>query len=310
MKRDLISLADLAPSQIEALILQAVALKAELQHGGNEPVLAGKVLAMVFQKPSLRTRVSFEMAMHQLGGDAMYLSPDEVGLGKRESVADVARVLSRYVDAIMVRVFAHAHVTELARFSRVPVINGLSDYSHPCQGLADLLTVYEKFGRFSGIRLAYVGDANNVLTSLLFGGAKLSMHLVSANPPGYTPAPAVLELARRFAAESGGSVEVTTDPHTAVRGANVIYTDVWTSMGQEAERERRMQVFPPYQVNARLVGEAQPDAIVMHCLPAHRGEEITDEVVDGPHSVVFDQAENRMHAQKAILVDLLAEPDR
>ncbi len=183
MKKDLISLADLTPSQLEALIMQAVALKAELQHGGNEPVLAGKALAMVFQKPSLRTRVSFEMAMHQLGGDAMYLSPDEIGLGKRESVADVARVLSRYVDAIMARVFAHAHATELARFSRVPVINGLSDYSHPCQGLADLLTVHEKFGRLSGIRLAYVGDANNVLTSLLFGGAKLGMHLVSANPP-------------------------------------------------------------------------------------------------------------------------------
>ncbi len=307
MKRDFISLADLTPAEIEGLISQAVALKAEWQHGGNGPVLSGKVLGMIFQKPSLRTRVSFEMAMHQVGGDAMYLSPDEIGLGKRESVADVARVLSRYVDAIMARVFAHAHIIELARYSRVPVINGLSDFSHPCQGLADLLTVHEKFGRLAGVRLAYVGDANNVLTSLLFGGAKVGMHVVAANPKGYAPDPAVVARAREFATASGGSVELTDDPHAAVRGADVIYTDVWTSMGQEAERERRLQIFPPYQVNGKLVSEAKPEAIVLHCLPAHRGEEITDEVIDGPHSVVFDQAENRMHAQKAILVDLLGK---
>jgi len=305
MDKDLISLADLEPAEIQGLLDQAADLKAEWQRGGNEPVLAGKVLGMIFQKPSLRTRVSFEMAMHHLGGDAMYLSPDEIGLGKRESVADVARVLSRYVDGIMARVFSHSHVVELARYSRVPVINGLSDYSHPCQGLADLFTIYEKKGRLKGLTLAYVGDANNVLTSLLFGGCKLGMRVVSANPPGYTPRPEVLEIARRFAAESGGSAEVMTDPHAAVRGADVIYTDVWTSMGQEAERERRLQVFPPYQVNARLVSEAKPDVIVMHCLPAHRGEEITDEVADGPHSVVFDQAENRMHAQKAVLASLM-----
>lgn len=305
MNKDFISLADLSSAEIQALLDQAVGLKSEWQHGGNEPVLAGKVLGMIFQKPSLRTRVSFEMGMHHLGGDAMYLSPDEIGLGKRESVADVARVLSRYVQGIMARVFSHNHVVELARYASVPVINGLSDFSHPCQGLADLLTVYEKKGRLKGLTLVYVGDANNVLTSLLFGGSKLGMRVVSANPAGYTPKPEVLEMARRFAAESGGSVEAVTDPHAAVRGADVIYTDVWTSMGQESEREKRLQIFPPYQVNGRLVGEAKPDAIVMHCLPAHRGEEITDEVVDGPHSVVFDQAENRMHAQKAILASLM-----
>lgn len=305
MKKDLTSLADLTPAEIQGLLDEAVELKAQWRGGGNEPVLAGKTLAMVFQKPSLRTRVSFEMAMKQVGGSAMYLSPDEIGLGKRESVADVARVLSRYVDGIMARVFAHEHILELARYSSVPVINGLSDYNHPCQGLADLLTIYERLGRLAGVTLTYVGDGNNVLTSLLFGGAKLGLRVIAACPPGYEPSEEVLDLARGFAAASGGAVAVVNDPHEAVRGADVIYTDVWTSMGQEAEREKRLQVFPPYQVNARLVGEARPDAIVMHCLPADRGQEITDEVIDGPHSAVFDQAENRMHAQKAVLVRLL-----
>lgn len=307
MKKDLISLADLTPAEIEGLLERAVALKAEWQRGGNAPILAGRALGMIFQKPSLRTRVSFEMAMHHLGGHAMYLSPNEIGLGQRESVADVARVLSRYVDGIMARVFAHDHILELARYSRVPVINGLSDYSHPCQGLADLLTIREKLGRLQGVTLAYVGDANNVLNSLFFGGAKTGMRVVAANPPGYGPAEVVLTQARALAAATGGSIEVTTDPHAAVRAADVIYTDVWTSMGQEAEQERRRQVFPPYQVNARLLSEAAPSAIVMHCLPAHRGDEITDEVIDGPHSVVFDQAENRLHAQKAVLVELMAK---
>ncbi|MGQ9683315.1 MAG: ornithine carbamoyltransferase [Anaerolineae bacterium] len=306
MKKDLISLADLCTSELEGLINQAVALKAQWRGGGNPPLLAGQTLAMVFQKPSLRTRVSFEMAMYHLGGRALYLSPDEIGLGKRESVADVARVLSRYVQGIMARVFAHAHVVELAQYATVPVINGLSDYSHPCQGLADLLTVYEKFGRFQGITLAFVGDANNVLTSLLYGACKLGMHVISANPVGYQPNPQVLAQARAFAAESGGSVQVTDDAKAAVRGAEVIYTDVWTSMGQEAEREKRLKVFPPYQVNAGLIAGASPHAIVLHCLPAHRGEEITDEVMDGPHCAAFDQAENRMHAQKAVLVHLMA----
>jgi ornithine carbamoyltransferase len=305
MKKDLVSLADLSPAEIEGLIERAVALKAEWKQGGNPPLLAGKSLAMVFQKPSLRTRVSFEMAMQHLGGTALYLSPNEIALGQRESVADVARVLGRYVDAIMARVFAHEHVVELARRANVPVINGLSDYNHPNQALADLLTIHEKCGRLSGLTLAYVGDGNNVLTSLLFGGTKAGMNIVSANPAGYEPEASVLDLAAQFAAASGGSARVTNDPHEAVRGADVIYTDVWTSMGQEAERERRLEVFSPYQVNARLVDEAKPGVIVMHCLPAHRGEEITDEVIEGPHSVVFDEAENRMHAQKAVLVYLL-----
>ncbi len=304
MKRDLISLVDWTPAEIEDLIMQAVVLKDQWQHGGNEPLLAGKVLGMIFQKPSLRTRVSFEMAMHHLGGHAMYLSPNEVGLGQRESVADVARVLSRYVDGIFARVFSHDHIVELARHSRVPVINGLSDFSHPCQALGDFLTIYERKGPLKGVHVTFVGDASNVLTSLLIGGAKLGMHVVAANPPGYTPSRRVLEMASEFAAESGGSVQATSDPHIAVSTADVIYTDVWTSMGQEAEREVRARVFPPYQVNARLVAEAKPDVVVMHCLPAHRGQEITDEVADGPHCIVFDQAENRMHAQKAILVDL------
>jgi ornithine carbamoyltransferase len=218
----------------------------------------------------------------------------------------VARVLSRYVHGIMARVFSHDHVVELARYSSVPVINGLSDFSHPCQGLTDLLTVWEKLGRLSGVKLAFVGDGNNMATSLLFGGAKLGMHVSVGTPPGYEVKEAVLEQARAFATESGGSVMATHDPFEAVADADVVYTDVWASMGQEAEKTARAAVFPPYQVNARLMSVARPEAIVMHCLPAHRGEEITGEVADGPQSVLFDQAENRMHAQKALLADLLA----
>jgi ornithine carbamoyltransferase len=305
MKKDFVSLADLAPVEIQGLLDEAVQLKAEVKRYGNPPILAGKSLGMIFQKPSLRTRVSFERGMQQLGGSALYLSPDEIGLGKRESVADVARVLSRYVDAIMARVFSHAHILDLAKWASVPVINGLSDYNHPCQGLADLLTVLEHKGAIKGVTLAYVGDSSNVTTSLIFGGAKLGMHVVVASPEGYQPPADVAKLGNQFAAESGGSLTIMADPHAAVRNADVIYTDVWTSMGQEAEREKRLKVFPPYQINARLVSEARKDVIVMHCLPAHRGEEITDDVVDGPHAVVFDEAENRMHAQKAVLVALM-----
>ncbi len=305
-KGDFISLADFSSKQLWAWLQSARDLKAEWQAGGNEPILQGKVLGMIFQKPSLRTRVSFEMGMKHLGGDALYLSPQEIGLGGRESVADVARVLSRYVDGIMARVFAHSHVTELAQYSRVPVINGLSDYSHPCQGLTDYFTMWEKLGRLAGVKLTYVGDGNNVATSLMFGGAKLGVHVTVATPPGYEPKADVVEKARAFAAENGGSITVTNDPMEGAADADVIYTDVWASMGQEAEAARRAELFPPFQINARLVGAAKPSVIVMHCLPAHRGQEITDEVADGPHSVLFDQAENRMHAQKAILADLLA----
>ena len=302
-----LSLADLAPEELRALLDLALDLKREWQSSGNRPLLQGKTLGMVFQKPSLRTRVSFEMGMIHLGGQALYLSPNEIQLGKRESVADVARVLSRYVDGIMARVFAHDHLLELARYSRVPVINGLSDYNHPCQGFTDFFTILEKKGRLKGLKLAYVGDGNNVATSLLFGATKLGVDFAIATPEGYGLPEEVWSLGEQFAAQSGSRLLRTTDPVEAVTDADVIYTDVWTSMGQEAEMEKRLRVFPPYQVNARLVAQAKPDVIVMHCLPAHRGQEITDEVADGPHSVLFDQAENRMHAQKAILVRLLGE---
>ena len=299
-----LSLADLNRSELDDLLDEAVRRKGEWRSGERPPLLRGKTLAMVFQKPSLRTRVSFDMAMRHLGGDALYLSPNEIGLGQRESIADVSRVLSRYVDGVMARVFAHEHVLELARHSGVPVINGLSDYSHPCQGLADFLTVRERFAGREGIRWAYLGDGNNVATSLAFGCALLGMELTIASPPGYELPPAVVDRARGLATR-GASLRQVQDPHEAVRGAQVIYTDTWTSMGQEAEGERRAQVFPPYQVNAALVAEADREVIVMHCLPAHRGQEITDEVADGPRSVIFDQAENRLHAQKAILIRLM-----
>lgn len=301
-----LSLSSITGDEIRALLRMAVELKTEWRAKGNKPLLQGKSLGMLFQKPSLRTRVSFEMGMQQLGGHALYISPNEVQMGKRETVADVARVLSRYVDGVMARVFAHADVEEFAAHSRVPVINGLSDFTHPCQGLADLLTILEKKGRLEGLRLAYVGDANNVAASLLFGGTKLGMQVAVASPPGFEVTEEVENLATAFAEQSGGAVELTYDPRQAVCGADVIYTDTWTSMGQEEEAAERMKVFPPYQVNEELVAASgKGDVIVMHCLPAHRGQEITDAVADGPHSVIFDQAENRMHAQKAVLAALL-----
>ena len=306
MKKDLLSLADLSADELWHILNVAQELKEEWQGGGNQPILMGKTLGMIFQKPSLRTRVSFEIAMHHLGGKAMYLSPDEIQLGKRESVPDVARVLSRFVDCIMARVFAHKDVETLATHSRVPVINGLSDYTHPCQGLGDLLTILEKRGQLRGLRLAWSGDGNNVLTSLLFGATKLGMDVTVATPVGYEPAAEVVERAFHFAKESGCEIQIGHNPQAAVQDADVIYTDVWTSMGQEAEKEARRSVFPPFQVNAALLARAKPDAVVMHCLPAHRGEEITDEVADGQQSALWDQAENRMHAQKAVLAVLLA----
>ncbi len=302
-----LSLADLTPEEMRSLLELATRLKDEWKAGKARPLLQGKTLGMLFQKPSLRTRVSFEMAMVHLGGHAMYLSPFEVQLGKRESTPDVARVLSRYVDAIMARVFSHADLVELAKYSRVPVINGLSDYSHPCQGLADFLTIIEHKGwELQGRKLAFVGDGNNVATSLLFGAALLGMDFAIAGPRGYELHPGVWTLGQKLAAVSGSTLTATYDPHEAVADADVIYTDVWASMGQEEESEVRARAFRPYQVNQALVAEAKADVIVMHCLPAHRGEEITDEVCDGPHSVLWEQAENRLHAQKAILVKLLA----
>ncbi len=302
-----LSLADLTPEEMRVLLELATRLKDEWKAGKARPLLQGKTLGMLFQKPSLRTRVSFEMAMIHLGGHAMYLSPFEVQLGKRESTPDVARVLSRYVDAIMARVFSHTDLVELAKYSCVPVINGLSDYSHPCQGLADFLTIIEHKGwELKGRKLAFVGDGNNVATSLLFGAALLGMDFAIAGPRGYELHPGVWTLGQKLAAVSGSTLTATYDPHEAVANADVIYTDVWASMGQEEESEVRARAFRPYQVNQALVAEAKADVIVMHCLPAHRGEEITDEVCDGPHSVLWEQAENRLHAQKAILVKLLA----
>jgi len=302
--KHLLTIADLPPQEVTEILELAVALKEEWKAGGNRPILANKALAMIFQKPSLRTRVSFEMAMQHLGGYALYLSPSEIQLGKRESVADVARVLSGYVDGIMARVFAHSDVEELARYSRVPVINGLSDYTHPCQAFGDMLTILEHKGKLKGVRLTYVGDGNNVTVSLMFAAAKLGLHMTVACPEGFEPPASTVETARAAAIE-GATLQIVHDPLAGVADAGVIYADVWTSMGQEAETQKRLEVFPPFQINQALVAGAKTDAIVMHCLPAHRGEEITDEVADGPHSVLFDQAENRMHAQKAILAVLM-----
>jgi len=300
--KDFLAISDYTPVELQSMLDLAVQLKKERNSTGNLPLLKGKVLAMIFQKPSLRTRVSFDMAMRHLGGDALYLSPQEIGLGKRESIADVARVLAGYIDAIMARVFEHNHVIELAKWANVPVINGLSDYNHPCQGMADALTIQEKFGKLKGVNITYMGDGNNVAVSLMHVCAKLGANFTIANPAGYDLNIKAVEAAKKFAAETGSRLSFLRDPHQAVKDAHVIYTDTWTSMGQEEETKVREQVFPPYQVNAKLVSEASPEVIVMHCLPAHRGQELTDEVADGSHSVIFPQAHNRMHAQKAILV--------
>lgn len=303
--KQLVTIADLTTDEIWQILNLARDLKEEWQSGGNRPLLAGKTLGMIFQKPSLRTRVSFEVGMLHLGGQALYLSPQEIQLGQRESMADAARVLSRYVDAIMARVFAHSDVEGLAAHASVPVINGLSDYVHPCQALSDLFTIYEKRGALQGLKLAYVGDGNNVVHSLLFAASKVGMEIRVATPSGYEPQQEVVSKAEAFGQETGGRVVLDSDPLSVVSGVDIIYTDVWVSMGQEAEREIRLPVFRPYQVNAELVVLAGSDVMVMHCLPAHRGEEITDEVMDGPQSIVYDQAENRMHLQKAVLVTLM-----
>lgn len=307
MKKDFLAITDYSSQEIQHMLDLAVRLKKEHFSGGNEPLFKGKTLAMIFQKPSLRTRVSFDMAMRQMGGDALYLSPQEIGLGQRESIADVARVLAGYVDVLMARVFDHKHVVELAKWADVPVVNGLSDYNHPCQGMADALTIIERFGSMKGLNVTYVGDGNNVAVSLMHVCALLGANFTLASPEGYDLTPEPIQIAEEIAARTGVSLHFMRDVHDAVRGAHVIYTDTWTSMGQEAETEKRVKVFPPYQVNAKLVSEADPNVIVMHCLPAHRGQELTDEVADGPHSVIFPQAHNRLHAQKAVLYHLLVE---
>jgi ornithine carbamoyltransferase len=304
---DFVAVQDTTAEQITALLDLAQHLKAQFHRERLSQMdhLSGKTLAMLFEKPSLRTRVTFEVGMTQLGGHAIYLQPSDVQLGKRESVADAARNLDRWVDAIMARTFRHDTITELAAHSNVPVINGLSDLEHPCQALADFLTIIEKKGTAKGIRLAFVGDGNNVAHSLMLMGAKLGTHVVVACPDGYAPDATITAEAQAAAVQSGGSVTVVHDPVAGVQDADVIYTDVWASMGQEAEAATRAKVFAAFQVNAALVAAAKPDVVVMHCLPAHRGEEITDDVIDGPHSIVFDQAENRLHAQKAVLVAVM-----
>jgi len=300
--RHFLTLADFTREEIETLLETAKDLKLKAKRGEFPPLLAGKTLAMIFEKPSTRTRVSFEVAMLQLGGHALYLSKNDLQLGRGETVADTARVLSRYVDCIMARVYSHSTVEELARFSSVPVINGLSDKYHPTQVLGDLLTIWEKKGKFEGLKLVFIGDgANNMAHSLLYGSTIMGMDITICSPKGYYPEKDVLDKAKEFAKRSGSKIEILSDPKEAVRGADILYTDVWVSMGQEAEKAERMKIFEPYRVNNELVSLAKEDVIVMHCLPAHRGEEITDDVMDGPNSVVFDEAENRLHAHKAIL---------
>jgi ornithine carbamoyltransferase len=303
MNRHLITLDDLTAQDVAALFELAADLKAKRREGVLHPLLAGKTLAMIFEKPSLRTRVTFEAGMTQLGGHAIYLTPADIRLGERETVQDAARNLERWVDGILARTFSHQMVERLASYSRIPVINGLTDRYHPVQILCDLFTLWEKRGTVAGLRVVFVGDGNNVCHSWLQGAAKMGVHFTLACPKGYEPDPGVLAGALDQAA--GSRLAVTHDPVAAVRGADVLYTDVWTSMGQEDERTRRLRDFQGFQVDDRLIGHTAPDVLVMHCLPAHRGEEIADAVIDGPHSIVFDQAENRLHMQKAILVRML-----
>jgi ornithine carbamoyltransferase len=291
----------------EDILASAAKMKKEPKKGSKHDVLKGKVLGMVFEKPSLRTRISFEVGMAQLGGKALYIGPDEVSIGKRESVSDVANVLSRYVNAIMYRAFSNQIMRELAKHASVPVINGLDDLEHPCQCAADLLTVLEKKGKLKGLQLVYVGDGNNVCNSLLFGCALTGMNMRAATPKDFKPNADILAKAQEIAKEKGGRIETLSNPYQAVEGADVIYTDTWVSMGQETEKQMREKLFLPYQVNDKLVDKANKDYIFLHCLPAHRGFEVSAEVIDGKHSVVFDEAENRMHAQKAILVAVLGK---
>jgi len=299
--KDLLSVADLGGEDIQLLISDAIDLKAR----GWLSMLSGKTLALMFEKPSLRTRVSFEVAVRQLGGQTIYLSPAEVGLGQRESIPDVARVLSRYIDAIAARTFSHQTLEVLAGYSSVPVINALSNWEHPCQALADLLTIYEKKGELQGLTLAFVGDGNNVARSLMLAASLTGMNFRIASPLGYALDDKTVHLAKSNTISSGAEVFCTDDPHRAVSGADIVYTDVWTSMGQEAEAEVRRKVFAGYQVNSELLSLAKEDAIFMHDLPAHRGEEVTDDVIDGLRSVVFDQSENKMHLLKALLAEML-----
>lgn len=301
--KDFLSIKDFSPSEIQYLLTLGRQVKAHPTTYSE--ALKRKTLAMIFEKPSLRTRVSFDVGIQQLGGFSVYLSPAEINLGKRESVYDVAKNLERMVQGIMIRTFAHETVEEMAEYASIPVINGLTDYSHPCQALADYLTIWEAKGGIDGLRVAFVGDGNNVAHSLMFAGAQLGAHVWVATPPGYEPKPDAVSWAKQRSCETGGTCTVTNDPREAVLAADVVYTDVWASMGQESESEKRKSIFGPYQVNQDLFRHAQRDAIFLHCLPAHRGDEVTADVIDSPQSLVFQQAENRLHAQKAVMLELM-----
>ena len=305
MKKDLLAITDLTPQDIEKILKRSVVLKKMQKQGKDHRTLKGMSLGMIFEKSSTRTRVSFEVGMFQLGGQALFLSPNDLQIGRGEPIADTARTLSRYLDGIMIRTFAQAKVEELARNASIPVINGLTDLHHPCQSLADLLTIQEKKKKLKGLTLAYIGDGNNVANSLIQACVKVGMHFAIACPRGYELDAAILNAAKTEGRKTGASVLVTNDPSRAARNADVVYTDVWASMGQEAEHAKRLKAFRRYQVDAKLMKAARPGALVMHCLPAHRGEEITAQVIDGPQSVIFDQAENRLHVQKAVLDMLL-----
>ncbi|MCS7242715.1 MAG: ornithine carbamoyltransferase [Candidatus Caldatribacterium sp.] len=302
--RHFLDLADFSKEELLFFLDVALDLKKRWLLGERPRVLEGKVVALLFEKPSLRTRVSFEVAIRQLGGESFYLGPQEVGLGKREAVKDVALVLGRMVDAIVLRTFAHETVLEVARYSGIPVINGLSDLHHPCQILGDLLTILEKKGTF-GVKIVFVGDGNNVCHSWIVAAARLGLSLTVSTPERYKPLSSIWEWAQEEAKRSGARILYESDPRKAVQGADVVYTDVWASMGREGELDERIPFFLPYQVNENLLALASPDAIVMHCMPAHRGQEITDTVMDGPRAVIVDEAENRLHAQKALLSLLL-----
>jgi ornithine carbamoyltransferase len=302
-KKDFISIRDYETGEIRELLSEAFAIKARPEEYTG--VLKGKALAMIFEKPSLRTRVTFDVGIHQLGGFSILLTPAEINLGKRESVFDVAKNLERMVQGIMIRTFAHATVVEMAKAAHIPVINALSDHSHPCQAMADYMTMLEKKEDLHGLKLAFVGDGNNVAHSLIYGAVRLGVHIAVGTPPGYEPSSEVVAWANEHAPATGATIEITNDPVAAVSGADVVYTDVWASMGQESEADKRRKIFMPFQVNSTLFCQAKQDAIFMHCLPAHRGEEVASEVIDSPNSVVFQQAENRLHAQKAIMIALM-----
>ncbi|MCX7714564.1 MAG: ornithine carbamoyltransferase [Clostridia bacterium] len=303
--KDFLSLHDCTKEEITGLIKLAIKLKAEQKNGVPHPILKGKTLGMIFTKSSTRTRVSFEVGMTQLGGYPLFLSSNDIQLGRGETIYDTAKVLSRYLDGIMIRTFSHQDVLDLAEYADIPVINALTDLLHPCQVLADLMTIYEHKGKLEELKLAYVGDGNNMAHSLMYGCAKMGMNISVATPKGYECNGEVVENAREDAKQSGCNLVITNDPVEAVKDADVVYSDTWVSMGQEAEKEERVKIFMPYQVNKELFAKAKPDAVFMHCLPAYRGYEVTEDVIDSPQSIIFDEAENRLHAQKAVMATLM-----